>query len=257
MKIFVCVKHVPDTAAAIKVDGQASFADKDVKYIANPYDEFGVEEAVKLVEAGGGEVVVVCLGGPSAKDAIRSALAMGAARGIHIITRAQFTDSQVTAKALAAAIAADGDADMVFGGKSAVDTETAQTLYRVASILGLPVANEVSALAVDGQKAKATLEAAGGKSRVLEMALPCVIGATKGLNQPRYPKFPDIMKSKKKPIRDIDLADLVADAADTAIRYVALEPVPDRNGAKLLQGSVDAQVAELIKILREQEKVIV
>lgn len=256
MKIFVCVKHVPDTAANIKVDGQTSFADKDVKFIANPYDEFGVEEAVKLTEANGGEVVVVCLGGPSAKDAIRSALAMGAARGIHIITDAQFTDSQVTAKALAAAIAEDGGADMVFGGKSAVDTETSQTLYRVASILGLPVASEVNALVVDGTKATATLEAAGGKSQVLGMALPCVIGATKGLNQPRYPKFPDIMKSKKKPIKDIALADCVGDTADAAITYVALEPVPDRAGAKILQGSVEEQVTELVRILKEDEKVI-
>ena len=197
MKLFVCVKHVPDTAANIKVAGDTSFADKNVKFIANPYDEYGVEEAVRLVEANNGEVVVVCLGGPSAKDAIRNSLAMGAARGIHIVTDAQFTDSQVAAKAIAAAITGDGDADMVFGGKSAVDTETSQTLYRVAATLGLPIASEVNKLVVDGGKATATLEAAGGKSLVLEMALPCVIGATKGLNEPRYPKFPDIMKAKR------------------------------------------------------------
>ena len=256
MKLFVCVKHVPDTAANIKVAGDTSFADKDVKFIANPYDEYGVEEAVRLGEANGGEVVVVCLGGPSAKDAIRSALAMGAARGIHIVTDAQFTDSQVAAKAIAAAITDDGDADMVFGGKSAVDTETSQTLYRVAATLGLPIASEVNKLVVDGGKVTATLEAAGGKSQVLEMALPCVIGATKGLNEPRYPKFPDIMKAKKKQIKDIPLADLVADAADTGVTYVALEPVPDRSGAKMLEGSVDAQVTELIKILKDDEKVI-
>ena len=94
MKIFVCVKHVPDTAANIKVDGETSYADKDIKFIANPYDEFGVEEAVTLVESQGGEVVIVTVGGPSAKDTIRGALAMGATRGIHVTTDAQFLDSE-------------------------------------------------------------------------------------------------------------------------------------------------------------------
>ncbi len=260
MKIFVCVKHVPDTAANIKVDGETSFADKDIKFIANPYDEFGVEEAVTLVGSQGGEVVIVTVGGPSAKDAIRSALAMGGTRGIHVATDTQFLDSQLTARALKAAIEADGEpgepADMIFTGKGSVDTESFQTLYRLAADLGMPVVNEVSELTVDGGKAVAQRETGGGKKQVLEMALPCVIGATKGLNEPRYPKFPDIMKAKKKEIKDISLSDLGIDAASAKVSMVKLDAVPERSGGKMLEGSVDAQVTELIRVLKEEEKVI-
>ena len=256
MKIFVCVKHVPDTAANIKVDGETSFADKDIKFIANPYDEFGVEEAVTLVGSQGGEVVIVTVGGPSAKDAIRSALAMGGTRGIHVMTDTQFLDSQLTARALKAAIDADGAADMIFTGKGSVDTESFQTLYRLAADLSMPVVNEVSELNVHDGRAEAKREIGGGKKQVIEMVLPCVIGATKGLNEPRYPKFPDIMKAKKKEIKDVSLSELGVDPAAAKVSMVKLEAVPERAGAKMLEGSVDAQVTELVRVLKEEEKVI-
>jgi electron transfer flavoprotein beta subunit len=256
MKICVCVKHVPDTAATIRIEGEAGFKDSEIKFVVNPYDEYGIEEAVKLVEKNGGEVVIVTVGKPGAEATIRSALAMGAERGILVTIDNQFLDSSLTANALKAAIEKDGMPDIIFTGKGSVDTETFQTQYRLAGYLGLPVVNDVSRLTVDNGKAVAELEVGGGDRQVIEMALPCVIGATKGLNEPRYPKFPDIMKAKKKKIDQMTLADLGIDGAAGAVTLEKLEPVPERSGAKMIEGSVDAQVTELIRILKDEEKVL-
>lgn len=256
MKIFVCVKHVPDTAATIKVRSNTAYEEDGVKFVSNPYDEFGIEEAVSLVEAQGGEVVILTMGKPEAAATMRNAMAMGAHRGILVKTDSQFPDPSLTARALQAAMARDGLGDMVFTGKGSVDSESFQTQYRLAKALGLPVINEVSALSIENGTATAEREVGGGEKHVTECALPCVIGATKGLNEPRYPKFPDIMKAKKKPLEEIDLADLDVDAPAGGVVLETLEIVPERSGARMLAGSLDDQAAELIRILKEEEKVI-
>lgn len=256
MKICVCVKHVPDTAATIKIAGDAGFEDGEIKFVVNPYDEFGVEEAVQMVEKDGGEVVLVCVGKEAADATLRGALAMGAHRAILVKTDGQFLDSTLTAQALKAAMEQDGLPDIIFTGKGSVDTETFQTQYRLAKSLGMPVANEVSALSIDGGKATAEREVGGGDKQVIELSMPCVIGATKGLNEPRYPKFPDIMKAKKKEVKTFTLGDLGIDENAGAVVMEKLETVPERSGAKMLEGSVDAQVTELVRILKEEEKVL-
>jgi len=256
MKIFVCVKHVPDTAATIKVAGATGFEDSDVKFISNPYDEYGIEEAVSIVEKEGGEVVILTVGKPEAVSTIRGALAMGAARAILVTTDSQFLDSALTAKALKAAMDQDGLGDIIFTGKGSVDAESFQTQYRLAKSLGLPIVNEVSTLDVNGDKAVVERESGGGEKQVIEMSLPCVVGATKGLNEPRYPKFPDIMKAKKKEIKEMDLSDIGIDVTQGKVTIENLEPVPERAGAKMLEGSVDDQVTELVRILKEDEKVL-
>ncbi len=257
MQIYVCVKHVPDTAANIKVAGEAGYDDKTLKFIVNPYDEYALEEAMRLVEKNGGEVVVVTVGPAKAANTIRSALAMGAARAILVKSEAQFLDSGLTAQALKAAIQQDGPADLILGGKGAVDSEGFQTLYRLAEEFDLPLANEVARLTVAEGKALAEQEIGGGTRQVLEMALPCVIGATKGLNEPRYPKFPDIMKAKKKPIQELELAGLELEDGPAPAELLKLEAVPERAGARMIPGdSPKAQVSELLRILKEEEKVI-
>ena len=198
MQIYVCVKHVPDTAANIKIVGEKGFDDAGCKFIANPYDEYAVEQAVQLVETNGGEVIVVTVGKAAAAATIRAAMAMGAHRGILVTVESQFLDSRTTAQALKAAIEQDGKPDVIFTGKGAVDTEGFQTLYRLAEAMGLPVVNEINKLELADGKATVGHEIGGGAREVLEVSLPCVLGTTKGLNEPRYPKFPDIMKAKKK-----------------------------------------------------------
>jgi electron transfer flavoprotein beta subunit len=256
MKICVCVKHVPDTAASIKVNDNNGFEDSDIKFISNPYDDYGIEEAVSLVEKQGGEVVIVTVGKAAAVTTIRSAMAMGAHRAILVITDHQLLDSDLTAKALKAAMEQDGLPDMIFTGKGSVDTESFQTQYRLASSLGMALVNEVSSLDLEGEKAIVERETGGGEKQVIEMNLPCVIGATKGLNEPRYPKFPDIMKAKKKEIKEMDLSELGIDATSGKVVLEKLEAIPERSGGKMLVGSVDEQVTELVRILKEDEKVL-
>ncbi len=252
MQIYVCIKHVPDTAATIKIEGDAGFAQAGTKFIINPYDEYAIEEAVRICEKeGSGEVIAVCVGPAAATGTIRSALAMGAHRAIHVKTETLFLDSISTAQALKDAILEDGTPDMVLTGKGAVDTEGFQTLYRLAHTLGFPVANEISQLTLEGDKAIAEQEVGGGSRAILEMARPCVIGATKGLNEPRYPKFPDIMKAKKKEIKETELS-----AGTGSATITKLEAVPERTGAKILEGDLQGQVTQLVQILKNDEKVL-
>ncbi len=259
MKIFVCVKHVPDTAASIRLAGETGFNDSEIKFIANPYDEYGIEEAVSLVEKNDGEVVIVTVGKDAAVSTIRGALSMGAHRAILVKTDSQFLDSSLTSKALKAAIEQDGPSDsvdIIFTGKGSVDTESFQTQYRLAQLLEMPVVNEVSSLSIDGGKAVVEREIGGGEKQVIEMNLPCIIGADRGLNEPRYPKFPDIMKAKKKEIKEIEFSSLELDEKREMVALKKLEKITEGSGGEMIEGSVDDQAEQLVKILKQDEKVL-
>ena len=257
MQIYVCVKHVPDTAATITVVDEAGYNDTACKFIINPYDEYAVEEAVQRVEkAGSGEVVVVTVGPEAAVSTMRAAMAMGAHRGIHVKIQSQFLDSTLTSLALKAAIEQDGTPDMIFTGRNAVDTEGFQTQYRLAAAMNLPVVSEVVSLDINDGQATVEREVGGGTREKMEMKLPCIIGATKGLNEPRYPKFPDIMKAKKKEIKEVEFDHLGLDTSFDQTELLKLEAVPERSSAQVMQGSVREQVIELVRILKEDDKVL-
>jgi len=255
MKIYVCVKHVPDTAARITVVGGTGFAET-CKFIVNPYDEYGVEEAVqKVKQAGSGEVVVVTVGKESALVTMRAALALGADRGILVKTDAQFLDGALTSKALHKAIEQDGAPDLIFCGKQSIDSEGMQTPFRLAKAFDMPVATDVVAIGINDGVANVEREIAGGSREVVEMRLPCVIGATRGLNEPHYPKLPDILKAKKKEVKQIDIADLGLDLSAPLTEIVNLEAVPERGEARILEGSTRESVEQLVRILKEEEKI--
>ncbi len=254
MRVYVCVKHVPDTAANIKVVGGSGF-DESVKFIVNPYDEYAIGEASQLVKKEGGEVVIVTLGKASAMTTVRAALAIGGDRGILIKTDKQFVESDETALILKKAIEEDGGADMIFAGKQAADSEGMQTCYRLAANLGMPVATEVVGFSYADGKAVVEREIGGGEREVIEMTAPCVVGATKGLNEVKYPKLPDIMKAKKKPVNEMDAGSLKVDAPGL-VEFVSLEQVPERSNAKMLEGSVTEAVDALVKLLRDEAKVL-
>lgn len=256
MQIYVCVKHVPDTAANIKIVGENGFDDAGGKFIANPYDEYAVEQAVQLVEKNGGEVAIVTVGKAEAAGTIRAVMAMGANRGILVTVDSQFVDSRTAAQALKAAIEQDGKPDIIFTGKGAVDTEGFQTPYRLAALMNLPIISEINRMELDGDKAIVMRETSGGARESLEAPLPCVLGATKGLNNPRYPKFPDIMKAKKKEIKQVAITDLGISMDQGQSELLKLEKVPERASAKMLGGEIRVAVEELVRILKEEEKVI-
>ncbi len=254
MKVYVCMKSVPDTAANIKVIGSNGF-DDSVKFLINPYDEYALEEAVRLVEKEGGEVVLVTIGKENAMPTVRSALARGSQRAILVTTDQQFLDSSDTAAVLQKVIEDDGPADLIFTGKQAVDSEGMQTAYRLAEGLNIPVASDITEFTVIGDKVSVEREIGGGEKEVIEMTRPCIVAASKGLNEPRYPKLPDMMKAKKKEVKQIALADLGLTLL-SATEVVSLEQVPDRSGARIIEGNASEAAAELVKILREKEKVI-
>lgn len=254
MKIFVCVKSVPDTAANIKVLGTNKI-DETVKFLINPYDEYAIEEAASLVEKDGGEVVVVTMGKDNAMTTVRSALALGAHRAILVTSDQLFIDSADTAKILQKVMEDDGAADLTFTGKQAVDSEGMQTSYRLAQGLGIPVVSEVSDFAVENGKVIVEREVGGGEREVIEMAMPCIVAATKGLNEPRYPKLPDVMKAKKKEVKQFSIADLGLELQENT-EILTLEAAPERSDAKIIGGSPAEAVAELVRILKEEEKVL-
>ena len=227
MQIYVCVKHVPDTAATITVVGDTGYNDTACKFIINPYDEYAVEEAVQRVEkAGSGEVVVVTVGSEAAVSTMRSAMAMGAHRGILVKIQGQFLDSTLTSLALKAAIEQDGAGtpDIIFTGKESIDSEGMQTMFRLAAALDVPIATSVVAFAIDENKALVECELEAGVKQLLEMPLPCVIAAGKGLNKPKYPTFMDIRKAKKKEIKQIDLTSLPIEKPTASMQILELKP---------------------------------
>jgi electron transfer flavoprotein beta subunit len=247
------VKHVPDTAANIRVVGGDAF-DESCKFVVNPYDEYGVEEAVRIVERlSQGEVVIVTVGKESSIASIRSALAVGANRGILIKTDCQFLDSTLTSQAIKRAIERDGKHDLIFTGKQSVDSEGMQTHFRLAAAFEMPVATDVVDLKISDGKAIVEREIGRGSREVVEMSIPCVIGATRGLNEPRYAKLPDVMKAKRKEVKKIDITELGLDISAPATKLVELKSVPERAPAQMLQGGTREKVEKLVSALKEEE----
>jgi len=255
LNIYVCVKHVPDSAATITVEGANAINEK-ITFLVNPYDEHALTEAARIKAAGSGvEIIAVCLGKAAAENTLRSAMAMGADRSILVATDRQH-DSIVTARALAAAIQADGEPWLIFTGKESIDSEGMQTQFRLAANLGLPVATNVVNVATDAEEIRVACERDPGTVDVIRMTPPCVIGAGKGLNTPKYPTFPDIVKSRKKVIRIIPLADLAIGPPAASMAIATLSPAVDRRTPKMLTGSAADIAAKIVDILKNEAKVI-
>jgi electron transfer flavoprotein beta subunit len=255
MKILVLVKQVPDSAAAIKLAGPAAI-DRSVKAVLNPYDEIAIEEALRIREREGGEVVLVTLGPKAADTALRAGLAMGADRGVLVTCDLAFPDPRYVGRALAAAIAAEGGVDLVLAGLRSIDTEGWQIPYRVAATLGWPAVNGVTKVELAAGSATVTREADGGDLEILSLPLPCVLGANRGLNQPRYPKLPDLMGARSKPVRVVEPGALAGAGEPVALGVSGLELPPPRRAARVIDGELGKAAAELVRLLREEAKVL-
>jgi electron transfer flavoprotein beta subunit len=264
VNIIVCLKQVPDTETQIKIapDGKSIVTD-DIKWVMNPYDEFGVEEALRLKEKFGGEVTVVGLGPKRVTESIRTALAMGADKGILISDDALAgSDSLGTAKALAAVIK-DLEYDIIFTGQRGIDDDMGVVGASVAELLGIPQLSLILKVEVaeDGQSVKVQ-RPVEGQNLVLESSLPALITAQKGLNEPRYASLPGIMKAKKKPLEEKTLADLGMDPSQVGQgarkqKIIALSSPPERAAGKIIAGETPQEkAAELTRLLHEEAKVI-
>ena len=250
MKIAVCIKRVPDTESRIKPasDGK-SLDESGVKFILNPYDEFAVEEALQRKEkAGSGEVVVYAFGPAVAQETIRTALAMGADRGVLLQTDKIPADGFEVAKALAAELKGGGY-DLILFGKMAIDDYNQQVGPMVAQLLDVACVTAVSHLTIDGTSGTAEREIEGGVE-VVTFPLPAVLTAEKGLNEPRYPALKGIMAAKKKPLEVKPVS-----AAAGGIEVLAMTPPSDRAAGRIV-GEGAAAVPELVRLLREEAKVL-
>ncbi len=250
MKIAVCVSHVPDTATRVKVGSDAKAIDPvGITFVINPYDEYAVEEALKTKEKFGddSEVVVISLGGDSSKETIRKALATGVDSGV-LLKDDNPRDSIGVAKALAEEIKAVG-AELVFFGKQSVDYDNSITGQLTAELLNYSCISVVVDFNIDGSKITAEREIEGGRE-VVQTELPAIITCQKGLNEPRYASLKGIMASKKKSIEEKPAAD--SEQMSEVIKMHM--PQPKQPGRII--GDDSSAVQELVKLLREEAKVI-
>jgi len=253
MKVVVLVKQVPDTETSIKL-GDKSINEAGIKWIISPYDEFAIEEGIKLREKNGGEVIAVTVGPDRTQEALRTAYAMGVDKAVHIkVDNYNTFDSVFTSELIANFVKSVG-ADLVISGKQSIDTDSSQVGVQVAEFLGWGHVALATKLEINGSTAKIVKEIEGGNAEV-EAALPLVLTAQKGLNEPRYPSLKGIMTAKKKPIETKTPADLGNPAA--SIEIVSLEPPPPRiPGRKLEAADAEGFAVQLVKALREEAKVI-
>ncbi len=256
MNVYVCIKQVPDTEASLTVKDGKGVNEAAIKWIVSPYDEYAIEEALKLKEkAPGTTVTAVTVGPERAQNALRTALAMGADRAVHIAVDAPL-DPPATARALAWLIGQDPDRGVVFMGRQAIDDDAGQVHALTAELLGLPLATAVTAFSLADRQVRVERETEGGGKEVLHMAVPCVVAASKGLNTPRYASMMGIMKAKKMEIRKLPLAETGVAESDVRIVLQKLTAPPEKPQGRIIQGEPQAAVAELVRLLREEAKVL-
>ena len=245
MKVLVSVKRVVDynVRIQIKPDGSGVVTD-GVKHSMNPFDEIAMEEAVRLKEKGKvTEIIAVTLGGAKNEETLRTALAFGADRAIHIKEEGEI--QPLTAARALAAVFKKEDAKILFTGKQAIDDDANQTGQMTAALLDLPQATFASKVELDGAKATVTRDIDAGLE-TLEVDLPAVITVDLRLNEPRYLKLPDIMKAKKKPIEAVSFGDLGVQAA-ASLKTVKTTPPPTRS-----KGIMVKTVDELVSTLKSK-----
>ncbi len=255
MKIYVCVKHVPDSAATITIKGETAI-EETITFLMNPYDEHAVTEAHRLKSIfPDAEVIVVSVAKAEGENTLRSALAMGADRGI-LVTADDRLDPMMTARALKTAITRDGQPGIILTGKESIDAEGMQTMFRLAHLLDIPAATNVVRIEPQDGAVLISCEKEAGALEKLKLSMPCILAAGKGLNTPRYPTFPDIVKSRKKGINQITLAELQLPEPDSRVELVRLAPITENREPQELTGS-PAEIAEkIVRVLKEEARVI-
>jgi len=250
MKTVVCISQVPDTTTKVKVAENGKTIDpRDVVFVINPYDEFAIEEGIKLKEKFGGETIAVSVGKEGVKETMRKAFAMGLDRGILVKTDEEM-DSFAIARNLADVIK-ELNPDIILFGKQSIDYDDSQVGTLTAEFLGLPSISVVVELNIDidGSKVTAEREIEGGRETV-EASLPVVVCAQKGLNEPRYPNLKGIMQAKTKLIEE-----RVPSYVGNKIEVISMKLPPAKSKGKIVGTDVSA-VPELVRLLREEAKVI-
>ncbi len=260
MNSVVCISHVPDTESRIRVASDGRHIDEEgIKFIVSPYDEFALEEAIRLKDAQGGDVTVLTFGPDRATSALRECLARGATKAVHVNHEAAGdADSLGIARVLAAAIR-DIPHDVIFFGKQGVGTDNSLVGPMVAELLGLAQVNVVTKMEVQDGKLTAHREIEGAEE-IIEATLPAVITAQKGLNEPRFASLKGIMAAKKVPVDSKSISDLGLSEDEiigSRLQVISLDPPPEKPEGRKIDGSdPQAAAAEILKYIRDEVKAL-
>jgi electron transfer flavoprotein beta subunit len=251
------MKRTFDTEEKIAIqNGQIN--EDGAEFIINPYDEYAIEEAITVRDQHGGEVTVVSVGNEEGEKQLRTALAMGADKAVLINTEDdvengdQFTTAKIVSEYLKGQ-----EVDLVIAGNVAIDGGSGQVGPRVADQLDIPFITTITKLDIDGDKVTVVRDVEGD-SEVIETSLPLLVTAQQGLNEPRYPSLPGIMKAKKKPLEELEIDDLDLDEDDVEAKTKTIEIYlpPKKEAGKVLEGELTDQVSELVQLLRNEAKVV-
>jgi electron transfer flavoprotein beta subunit len=262
MNVVVCIKQVPSSEARIQIGANGRSIDRaNLELVVNPYDEYAMEEALRTREKFGGTVTALSIGLAKAEEALRTCLALGADRALIVKEEALLGGDAIGIARILAEAIRPLEADLVLFGKVSIDVENHSIGVAVAELLGLPHASVVSKLEWSDERHLRVSREVEGATEVLEVELPAVLTAEKGLNEPRYTSLPGIMKAKKKPIEELTAAALGVDPAavgEGAVRLavVALEPPPMRAEGKKLTGDAREAVQTVMRSLRDERKLL-
>ena len=257
MKVLVCVKQVPDMESKFKVNAEGTwYDDSDLAWRMNEYDEYAVEQAVQFKEQNGGSVDVTALsiGSDRVKEMMKKALAMGCDRGVHVVDSQSYQKDSFEIASVIAEFSKDKGFDVIFTGMQSQDRGSGQVGVLVAELLGLPSATTVVDFAFDAGLITAKRELEGGLKAVVKSKIPSLVTCQLGLNTPRYPTLPNIMKAKKKELLSIEIGELlkVEEMLATEKMYFPEK----RGGGLVLEGEVGDLADQLIKILKDKTGVL-
>lgn len=256
MKLLVCIKQVPDMEAKFKVNAAGDWYDNaDLAWRMNEYDEYAVEQAVQLKEqVGEADLTVLCIGGEQVKETMKKALAMGCDRGVHIADDASYQKDPFAIASLIAGFAKEKQFDLIFCGMQSQDRGSAQVGVMVAELLGLPSLTTLVDFAYADGTINGKRELEGGSKALVSCRTPALVTCQLGLNTPRYPTLPNIMKSKKKELLSIPAEELNPPAARQQTLNMA---PPEKKGSGLILEGDPAELADrLIQILKEKTTVL-
>lgn len=252
MNIVVPIKQVPDTGASLRIDSnKQAIEEEGLKWVINPYDEFAVEEALKLKAQFGFKVFVISLGPERHKEALLSALALGADEALHLIPPKLLIDPLAISQILSNKIKELDSVSLVLCGKLATDTNDFSVPQMLAYFLNFSCVTNANHLELTDSTVTVKREKGGGVEEVLSAKLPSIISVDKGINTPRYPSLPGIMKAKKKPYKETKL-----EMPKELITQKELSPPPLKSPPEMLEGTAEEQVAKLIDILKDKEKLL-
>ncbi|KAB2928647.1 MAG: electron transfer flavoprotein subunit beta/FixA family protein [Leptonema illini] len=255
MKLLVCIKQVPDMESKFRIDADGLWYDRaDLAWRMNEYDEYAVEQAVQVKETTGGDLTVLCIGPEQVKETMKKALAMGCDRGIHIADEASHQRDPFAIASLIAAWAKDKEFDLIFTGMQSQDRGSGQVGVMAAELLGLPALTTVIGFALADGTITVRRELEGGVKAKIACSLPALVTCQLGLNTPRYPTLPNIMKAKKKELLSVAAGEL--NATGNLLRTVKMAFPEKRGGGVFLEGEVGDVADRLIRILKEKTSVL-